>query len=99
MPTAAGFLFLAVVLDAWSRRIVGWAMATDLRARLVLDALDMAVTTRTPADVVHHSDQGSQYTSLAFGLRCAAELCLGAWWTFADHRRGSRLIRRPRRAA
>jgi putative transposase len=70
VPTAAGFLFLAVVLDVWSRRIVGWAMATDLRARLVLDALDMAVTTRKPADVVHHSDQGSQYTSVAFGLRC-----------------------------
>jgi putative transposase len=58
VPTAAGFLFLAVVLDVWSRRIVGWAMATDLRTRLVLDALDMAVTTRKPADVVHHSDQG-----------------------------------------
>ena len=53
VPTAAGFLFLAVVLDAWSRRIVGWAMATDLRTRLVLDALDMAVTTRKPADVIH----------------------------------------------
>jgi len=65
-----GFLFLAVVLDAWSRRIVGWAMANDLRTRLVLDALDMAVTTRKPADVVHHSDQGSQYASVAFGMRC-----------------------------
>lgn len=70
VPTASGFLFLAVVLDAWSRRIVGWAMATDLRTRLVLDALDMALTTRKPADVVHHSDQGSQYTSVAFGVRC-----------------------------
>jgi putative transposase len=70
VPTAAGFLFLAVVLDAWSRRIVGWAMATDLRTRLVLDALDMAVTTRKPADVVHHSDRGSQYTSVTFGMRC-----------------------------
>jgi len=70
VPTAAGFLFLAVVLDAWSRRIVGWAMANDLRTRLVLDALDMAVTTRKPADVVHHGDQGSQYTSVAFGMRC-----------------------------
>ena len=70
VPTAAGFLFLAVVLDAWSRRIVGWAMANDLRTQLVLDALDMAVTTRKPADVVHHSDQGSQSTSLAFGMRC-----------------------------
>lgn len=70
VPTAAGFLFLAVVLDTWSRRIVGWAMANDLRTRLVLDALDMAVITRKPADVVHHSDQGSQYTSRAFGMRC-----------------------------
>ncbi|MGG5824099.1 IS3 family transposase, partial [Falsiroseomonas sp. HW251] len=70
VPTAAGFLFLAVLLDVWSRRIVGWAMATDLRTRLVLDALDMAVTTRKPADVVQHSDQGSQYTSVAFGFRC-----------------------------
>ena len=60
VPTAAGFLFLAVVLDAWSRRIVGWAMATNLRTRLVLDAVDMAVTTRKPFDVVHHSDQGCQ---------------------------------------
>lgn len=70
VPTAAGFLFLAVVLDAWWRRIVGWAMTTDLRTRLVLDALDMAVTTRKPADVIQHSDQGSQYTSVAFGFRC-----------------------------
>jgi putative transposase len=70
VPTAAGFLFLAIVLDVWSRRIVGWAMATDLRTRLVVDALDIAVTTKRPADVVHHSDQGSQHTSLAFGLRC-----------------------------
>jgi putative transposase len=45
-------------------------MANNLRTRLVLEALDMAVTTRKPADVVHHSDQGSQYTSLAFGVRC-----------------------------
>jgi putative transposase len=70
VPTMAGFLFLAVVLDVWSRRIVGWAMSTDLRTRLVLDALDMAVTTRKPSDVIHHSDQGSQYTSVAFGSRC-----------------------------
>jgi putative transposase len=44
-------------------------MATDLRTRLVLDALDVAVTTRKSADVVHHSDQRSQYTSVAFGFR------------------------------
>lgn len=70
VPTAAGFLFLAVVLDVWSRRIVGWTMATDLRTRWVLNALDMAVTARKPADVMHHSDQGSQSTSAAFGCGC-----------------------------
>jgi putative transposase len=70
VPTAAGFLYLAVVLDAWSRRVVGWSMANHLRAELVLDALAMAVGQRRPRDVIHHSDQGSQYTSLAFGKRC-----------------------------
>ena len=70
IPTWAGFLYLAVVLDAWSRRIVGWAMATHLRTQLVLDAFDMAHEQRRPAAVIHHSDQGCQYTSFAFGLRC-----------------------------
>lgn len=70
VPTWAGFLYLAVVLDACSRRIVGWSMATTLATQLVLDALDMALTTRRPKGVIHHSDQGSQYTSLAFGARC-----------------------------
>ncbi len=70
IPTVTGFLYLAVVLDAWSRKIVGWAMANHLRAELVLDALGMAVGQRRPRDVIHHSDQGSQYTSLAFGKRC-----------------------------
>ena len=68
--TWAGFLYLAVVLDVWSRRIVGWAMATHLRTALVLQALDMALQQRRPFGVIHHSDQGSQYTSLAFGRRC-----------------------------
>jgi putative transposase len=70
VPTAAGFLYLAVVLDAWSRKIVGWSMANHLRTELVLDALEMAVGQRRPRNVVHHCDQGSQYTSLAFGGRC-----------------------------
>jgi len=70
IPTWAGFLYLAVVLDAWSRRVVGWAMATHLRTELVLDALNMALTQRRPTDVIHHSDQGCQYTSIAFGRRC-----------------------------
>jgi putative transposase len=70
VPTAAGFLYLAVILDAWSRKIVGWSMANHLRAVLVLDAMGMAVGEGRPKDVTHHSDQGSQYTSAAFGKRC-----------------------------
>jgi putative transposase len=70
VPTASGFLYLAVVLDAWSRKIVGWSMANHLRAELVLGALEMAIGQRRPGDVIHHSDQASQYTSLAFGARC-----------------------------
>lgn len=72
MPTAADFLFLAVVLDAWSRRIVGWAFSHDLKTQLVLDALGMAIASRRPKDVIHHSDKGSQHTSWAFGHRCRA---------------------------
>lgn len=70
IPTLAGFLYLAVVLDVWSRRIVGWAMENHLRTELVLEAFDMALWQRRPASVIHHSDQGCQYTSIGFGLRC-----------------------------
>jgi putative transposase len=67
--TWSRFLYLAVVLDAWSRRIVGWSMKGHLRTELVLDALEMALWQRQPTAVIHHSDQGTQYTSIAFGLR------------------------------
>jgi putative transposase len=70
IPTGAGFLFLAVVLDVWSRRVVGWAMASHLKTTLVLQALEMALGQRRPTAVIHHSDQGTQYTSIAFGIRC-----------------------------
>ena len=70
VPTWTGFLFLAVVLDVFSRRIVGWAMANHLRTELILGALDMALERRRPEDVIHHSDQGCQYTSIEFGARC-----------------------------
>ena len=70
VSTLSGFLYLAVIVDAWSRRVVGWAMATHLRAELVLEALDLALRQRRPEAVIHHSDQGCQYTSLAFGRRC-----------------------------
>jgi len=68
--TAGGFLYLAVVLDVWSRRIVGWAMTTRVTTRLVLAALDMAIRQRQPRAVIHHSDQGCQYTAIEFGQRC-----------------------------
>jgi putative transposase len=70
IPTWGGMLYLAVVLDVWSRRIVGWAMATHLRTSLVVAALDMAIVQRRPAMVIHHSDQGCQYTAIEFGRRC-----------------------------
>lgn len=70
VPTLVGFLYLAVVLDVFSRRIVGWSMAHHMRTELVLDALNMACGQRRPSEVIHPSDQGSQYTSVAFGNRC-----------------------------
>lgn len=71
IPTWTGFIYLAVVLDVWSRKIVGWAMESHLRSALVLDALNMAIERRRPStQVVHHSDRGCQYTSLEFGTRC-----------------------------
>jgi putative transposase len=71
VPTWAGFLYLAVVLDVFSRRVIGWAMADHLRTELVVAALDMALWNRRPGPgVIHHSDHGCQYTSVAFGQRC-----------------------------
>ena len=70
IPTLSGFLYLAVVLDVFSRKIVGWSMANHLRTTLILDALNMAIGQRRPMAVIHHSDRGCPYTSLAFGNRC-----------------------------
>jgi len=70
ISTWTASLYLTLVVDAWSRRVVGWSMATHLRTVLVLDALDMAIMRRRPAGVIHHSDQGSQHTSITFGKRC-----------------------------
>jgi putative transposase len=68
LRTWEGWLDLAAVQDAYSRRIVGWSMADHMRSELVVDALQMAVSRRRPAPgLIHHSDQGSQYVSLAFG--------------------------------
>jgi putative transposase len=70
IPSWAGFLYLSIVLDVFSRKIVGWAMETHLRTELILQALQMAVTQRQPSGVIFHSDRGCQYTSYAFGKRC-----------------------------
>ena len=70
IPTWAGFIYLAVVVDVWSRRIVGWSFGETMTADLVLAALNMALELRKPESVIHHSDQGSQYTSIAFANRC-----------------------------
>ena len=70
VPTGEGFLYLAVVLDVFSRRIVGWAMSNHLYTELMLRALDMALQQRRHEGVILHSDQGCQYTSIAFGRRC-----------------------------
>jgi putative transposase len=70
ISTWAGTLYLAVVLDVWSRRVIGWAMEPHLRTALVLTALNMAVAQRRPQLVIHHSDQGCQYTAIGFGVRC-----------------------------
>ena len=60
VPTWTGFLYLAVVIDVWSRRVVGWSMGERMTAELVLSALNVALTQRKPQAVIHHSDQGSQ---------------------------------------
>jgi putative transposase len=70
VPTLAGFLYLAVVLDAFSRRVIGWAMGPQPTMQLVIEALDMAIwNRRSDPGVIHHSDHGSQYTALTYGRR------------------------------
>ena len=83
--TGEGWLYVAVVLDCFSRRIVGWSMAEHLRTELVLDALDMAIAQRQPgAELVHHSDHGCQYTSLSFGRRLRAAGLVASMGTIGD---------------
>jgi putative transposase len=68
--TQEGFLYLAFILDVYSRQVVGWAMANHLRTELVVDALEMALWRRKPAaGLIHHSDRGVQYTAHSFGRR------------------------------
>jgi putative transposase len=83
--TDQGWLYLAVVLDGFSRRIVGWSMADHLRTELVIDALDMAIAQRQPAaGLIHHTDHGCQYTSLAFGRRLQRAGLVASMGTIGD---------------
>ena len=77
--TAEGWLYLAVVLDAYSRSVVGWSMGERVTTDLVVSALEMAVHNRRPAaGVIHHSDQGAQYTALSFGKQLDKSGVLGS---------------------
>lgn len=83
--TGQGWLYLAVVIDVYSRRVIGWAIADHLRAELVCDALDMAVWTRRPQPgVIHHSDHGAQYTSYMFGKRLRDKGIQGSMGSVGD---------------
>jgi len=75
----SGFVYLAVILDAWSRRVVGWALGRRIDADLALAALDAAIASRRPAPgCVHHSDRGSQYASEAYRKKLAAHELRGS---------------------
>jgi putative transposase len=84
IPTWSGFLYLAIVLDVFSRKVVGWAMQTTLHTELMLAAIDMAITIRRPQRVIHHSDHGCQYTSYAFGKRCQEAGIMPSMGTVGD---------------
>lgn len=83
--TDEGWLYIAAVLDAYSKRIVGWSMASNMETELVVNAVEMAVSQRQPAlGLIHHSDQGSQYASLAFGHRLTEAGLVGSMGSRGD---------------
>jgi transposase InsO family protein len=87
LPTHEGWLYLAIVLDLWSRRIVGWSMSESIDTELALSALRMAIDTRRPAlGLVHHSDRGTQYAATDYrhaldekGLICSMSRRANCW--------------------
>jgi putative transposase len=85
-PTDEGRVYLAVVIDAWNRQVIGHSIADHLRAELVVDALDMACWRRRPVagQTIHHADHGAQYTSWAFGQRLRHAGLLGSMGTVGD---------------
>ena len=103
LRTWEGWLYLAAVQDAFSRRIVGWAMADHMRSELVVDALQMALARRKPGPgLIHHSDQGSQFVSLAFGQRArdaGIAVSMGSRGDCLRQRRRRELLRHPQEGA
>jgi putative transposase len=85
-PTGEGKVYVATVLDAYSRRVVGWSIADHIRSELVVDAVQMAVWRRRPppGQTIAHSDHGSQYTSWAFGRRLRSAGLLASMGTIGD---------------
>ena len=85
-PTGDGKVYLAVVLDAFSRMVIGWSIADHIRSELVVDALEMARWRRRPptGQTIAHSDHGAQYTSWAFGRRLRAAGLLGSMGSIGD---------------
>jgi putative transposase len=85
-PTDEGRVYVAIVEDAWSRRVIGWSIADHIRAELVVDAIQMASWRRQPpaGQTIAHSDHGSQYTSWAFGQRIRAAGLLGSMGSIGD---------------
>jgi len=85
-PTEGGKVYVAVVLDAWSRMVIGWSIADHIRSELVVDALQMAIWRRCPPEgkTICHTDHGSQYTSWAFGRRLRAAGLLGSMGSIGD---------------
>jgi len=85
-PTGEGWLYIAAVLDVFSRKVIGWAMSASLEVQIVLAALDMAVRSRRPLPgrTIHHSDHGAQYTAMVFGQRLEASGLVGSMGSVGD---------------
>ncbi|WP_240655019.1 IS3 family transposase [Croceicoccus ponticola] len=79
VPIPSGFAYVAIILDAWSRRVVGYAISRSIDARLAIAALETAITSRQPAPgLIHHSDRGSQYAAGSYGAILAANGIIGS---------------------
>lgn len=83
IPNWVGFLYLAVVIDVFSRKVVGWAFGETMTVNLVINALNMAFITRKPGKVIHHSDRGSQYTSVELANNAGKWACVRPWGVWA----------------